>query len=92
LTSEEYYNAALNHIQSAEPGYGGITARIRAYHEGQWKWNYVTRVGPDNFIFTSTTENGRVILTHMRDAAVGGGDRVNFQYLRNKGITLPAGF
>lgn len=24
--------------------------RFKVYHEGQWKYNYITRIGPDQFI------------------------------------------
>ena len=52
-------------------------------HEGLFKNAYLTRTGPDSFTFTSTTLTGRRIYTHLE---------VDSQYLRNIGITLPAGF
>jgi hypothetical protein len=90
MSREEYFRAARGHVESWVPG--GLTERVLAYHQGQWKWYYVTRVGPDNFVFTSTTFNNKVILTHMRDQSVGGSDVITRQYLINKGIKLPAGF
>jgi len=91
MSREEYYRAARDHIEShfRRPL---KTEKFRVYNDGQWKWYYVTRVGPDNFIFTSTTANGRVILTHMRDRMAGGGDKFNTRSLRNLGVTLPPGF
>lgn len=44
---------------------------------------YVTRLADDEFLFTSASTNGNTIFTHYK---------VNLQYLKNKGITLPKGF
>jgi RHS repeat-associated protein len=54
-------------------------------HGGLNKVGFVQRLGKDSFWFTSTYRNGNkvTILTHIK---------VNTQYLRNIGITLPRGF
>jgi hypothetical protein len=57
MTAAGYYESALNHIATG--------TRYRIKHDGQWKWAYVTRIGADRFMYTSTTMNGRIILTHM---------------------------
>ncbi|MEM7621457.1 MAG: polymorphic toxin-type HINT domain-containing protein [Pseudomonadota bacterium] len=52
-------------------------------HDGINKMAHITRMDDSSFMFTSSTVNGSRIFTHMR---------VNQQYLRNIGITLPKGF
>lgn len=70
-----YYQDALNNIERGRP--------FNIKHDGQWKTCYVTRLGPDEFKFTSTTANGRNILTHFN---------VTTRYLNDNGIQLPKGF
>jgi hypothetical protein len=70
-----YYREALKNIET------GMRFLVR--HDGQNKYAYVTRIGPDKFRFTSTTTNCRTIFTHMI---------VDGDYLRRKGITLPLDF
>lgn len=57
--------------------------KFRFYHEGQFKNAYVTRVGEDLYIFTSTNLDGSTIFTHYP---------VRGESLGNLGITLPTGF
>jgi RHS repeat-associated protein len=75
MTKREYFDEAMRNILTGK--------RFLVRHDGQWKYHYVTRVGPDEFLFTSTPTNCKVILTHMRETA---------QYLENKGIKLPKDF
>jgi RHS repeat-associated protein len=75
-TPNEYYNAAVEHMRAAQ--------RFKVRHGGRTKAAFVTRTGPDSFTFTSASQSGKRIYTHMYD--------VNMSYLRNKGITLPEGF
>lgn len=78
LTRQAYLDEAIAH--SAEGG----GRRILFRHSGETRAAFISRVGPDSFKFTSTSESGGVIFTHMRS--------VTEQYLRNIGITLPRGF
>ncbi|MBO0799547.1 MAG: RHS repeat-associated core domain-containing protein, partial [Blastocatellia bacterium] len=75
-SAEEYYQDAINNTLNGR--------RFQVRHDGQNKLVYITRTGPNNFTFTSTSMNGRTIFTHLYD--------VSLDYLRNKGITLPRGF
>ncbi len=104
MTPEQYYNVARTQVDNWNMGVTRWesfrksgpsmfkTVRIRAYHDGQFKWYYITRVGPDNFIFTSTTLRGNVILTHMRDKLVGGNEVMNTREFIKKGVIFPPGF
>ena len=67
-----YYDHAVWHSRNAQQ-------RFQVLHDNQWKYVYVTRTGPDNFIFTSGSLNRRFIFTHMQ---------VDGQYIRNKGVTV----
>lgn len=71
----QYYQNAINNFVNG--------TRFRFRHDGQQKVCYITRRGPNNFDFTSMSENEKVIFTHME---------VSSQYLQNIGITLPKGF
>jgi RHS repeat-associated protein len=77
LTPEEYFEAALYNI---EIGY-----KVKYYHNGQFKWAYLTQVNPGQFIFTSTNLNGTRIFTHMTNSR-GAGAFINSSYLRGLGI------
>jgi hypothetical protein len=69
-----YYNHALKNMRTGTP--------YRFYHDGQFKIGYVTDVGNGRYVFTSVSQNGKTIFTHME---------VSGQYLRNLGITLKGG-
>jgi len=71
----EYYNAAVRNVQTGR--------RFNFRHDGQQKVCYLTPVGPDEYLFTSTNSSSSVILTSYT---------MNSQQLRNIGITLPRGF
>ena len=73
LTPFEYYDQARTHMMFHH-------WKFNFYHERQSKVAYVTQLGPDWYIFTSTSASQFKIHTHMP---------VNGQYLRNIGITLP---
>tara|TARA_R110002072_G_scaffold300787_1_gene478949 strand:- start:6 stop:731 length:726 start_codon:yes stop_codon:yes gene_type:complete len=76
LRPREYYQEAVANMNQ---GYG-----VRYHHGGQGKMGYVTRTGPNEFMFTGTSSRGATptIFTHMR---------VSQRYLSNIGITLPIG-
>lgn len=76
LSPNAYYNQAVRHTQTGQ--------RTGFYHNGQFKYAYVTRTGVNSFRFTSGNTSGTRIFTHI--------DGVSTQYLRNIGITLPKGF
>ena len=87
-----FYGSLSHAIPIEVPGFRGLEPAIRHMrtgtpfrfrHMGMQKVAYVTRIGPDKFIFTSTNRSGRRIFTHFE---------VDMQYLRNLGITLPEGF
>lgn len=62
LTYAQYLRSAINHTRNHDARY------LLHYHvDGHnfRRWNYVTRLGNDSFLFTSTSENGRLIFTHM---------------------------
>lgn len=69
----EYYREAKMHMDAHQ-------YKFNFYHNNQFKTAFVTNIGPDMYLFTSTTPNRTVIFTHMG---------VDGQYLRNIGITLP---
>jgi hypothetical protein len=69
-----YYKDAFNHMRTG--------TKYRFYHDGQFKRGYVTDLGNGRYLFTSVSENGKTIFTHME---------VSQQYLRNLGITLKGG-
>lgn len=73
LTPWEYREQARTHMMFHQ-------WKFNFYHENHFKKAYVTQLGPDWYIFTSTSQSGSHIFTHMP---------VNQQYLRNIGITLP---
>jgi RHS repeat-associated protein len=73
LRPREYYEQARLHMTVHQ-------WKFKFRHDGQSKVAYVTQLGPDWFMFTSTTPSRNRIFTHMP---------VNQQYLRNIGITLP---
>jgi RHS repeat-associated protein len=76
MSLKDYFQSALLNIRT---GY-----RVQFRHNGENRVGYVARTGPDTFIFTSTSPNGKIIFTHMilgRD-----GKPINGQYLRNLGI------
>jgi len=73
LSRARYLAQALHNIAT------GTSFAFR--HDGASRTAYITRIGADEFRFTST--GGEYVLTHFN---------VNSQYLRNIGITLPAGF
>ncbi len=75
LRPNAYYNHAVENVRT------GQAFKVR--HGGQMKVAHVTRLGPDTFLFTSRSLNGKTIFTHLE---------VTLQYLKNKGITLPNGF
>jgi len=75
LDPNAYFNQAVAHTESG--------SAFNVFYEGERRIAYVTRTGPDSFLFTSTSRNGRTIFTHYE---------VNGRYLSNKGITLPKGF
>jgi hypothetical protein len=54
--------------------------KFNFYHDSQFKVAFVTPVGQDLFMFTSTAPSRNRIFTHMT---------VTQQYLSNLGITLP---
>jgi hypothetical protein len=60
----------------------GTPFKVR--HDGKTKIVYITRIGENRFMFTSTNKSGTVIYTHWDD--------VTEEYLLNKGITLPKDF
>ncbi|MGH9874724.1 MAG: RHS repeat-associated core domain-containing protein [Pyrinomonadaceae bacterium] len=69
----QYYEEANMHARISQ-------WKMRFYHNGQRKVAHVTQLGEDHYLFTSTSESGRQIFTHMP---------VTQQYLRNLGITPP---
>ncbi len=75
LHPSAYYSQAVRNIEQGK--------QFQVRHDGQNKLAYVTRTGPDSFIFTSTSMNKNTIFTHLE---------VNTRYLNRKGITLPEGF
>jgi RHS repeat-associated protein len=75
LSPNAYYNRAVKNTETGK--------KFSFRHDGQQKNAYITRTGPDSYTFTSTSESGNTIFTHME---------VNTQYLSNIGITLPVGF
>ena len=75
MSYEEYLNHAIANMRNGRA--------FNVWHNGLPKTAFITRVGEDEFWFTSASRNMRRIMTHMR---------VDAQYLRNKGITLPKGF
>ena len=83
MTLRQYLESAIRHTQNYESRY------LTNYHVNGHnfrRYNYVTRLGPDSFLFTSTSENGRVIFTHMVTYG---------RYIRNQGIqvqTYPPGY
>jgi len=66
-----YRQHALQNIRNGVP--------YRFYHDGQFKIAYITDLGNGRYLFTSVSQNGKIIYTHME---------VEAQYLRNLGITL----
>jgi RHS repeat-associated protein len=74
-SSRAYYNQAKRHLD--------VGKRFDVRHDGQQKTVYLTRMGPNAFMFTSASISGSRIFTHML---------VEASYLRTKGITLPRGF
>ena len=70
-----YFDQAMRHMVTG--------TRFAFRHDGTQKMAYVTRLGPNKFMFTSTTLSGGRIFTHMV---------VNENYLARIGITLPGGF
>jgi hypothetical protein len=70
----KYYKHALENMRNG--------TRYRFYHDGQFKFGYVTKIGEGRYVFTSVSKNGKTIFTHME---------VSEQYLRNLGITLKGG-
>jgi hypothetical protein len=77
MTAQAYYDEALSHMATGTP--------FRFTHDGQMKVAYITRLGKDSFMFTSTHPTGSMIFTHLRE-------KVNADYLTRRGITLPEGF
>ena len=75
LNPNQYKNQAIGHLKTGK--------KFKFRHDGQTKNAFVTRTGPDSFMFTSASRSGKRIFTHMP---------VSRQYLRNIGITLPGGF
>jgi hypothetical protein len=77
LHPNAYYNQAVSHMKTGTP--------FKVRHDGKTKIVYITRIGENRFMFTSTNKSGTVIYTHMwKD--------VDRNYLKKKGITLPEGF
>jgi hypothetical protein len=74
LTRGQYLQSAVRHTQRH---HGRYTINYHVNGHNFQRVNYVSRVGPDSFIFTSTSPNGRTIFTHMQ---------VNGNYIRNQGI------
>jgi hypothetical protein len=68
-----YYNSAVMHTSNSK-------YKFKVTHDGQTKYAHVTPTTDGNFMFTSISESGKRIFTHMK---------VDAQYLSNKGITLP---
>jgi RHS repeat-associated protein len=69
----KYYNSAVEHLGTAQH-------KIKVTHDGKTKYNHISSMGNGNYKFTSSNKSGSRIYTHMK---------VNAQYLKNKGITLP---
>ncbi len=74
LQTAEYLADAIKNTKEGK--------RFLVRHNGQNKFAYIRRLGEDEFQFTSTSLNGKKILTHFK---------VNGSYLRSKGITIPKG-
>jgi hypothetical protein len=53
--------------------------KYRFYHEGQYKFAFISDAGGGKYVFTSMSENMKTFFTHMQ---------VSAQYLKNLGITL----
>jgi RHS repeat-associated protein len=72
LRPRDYYNSAVQHTREHH-------RRFTYTHDNQKKFGYVTRLDGDNFLFTGTSTDGRVIFTHF---VTNGG------YLRRIGIPV----
>jgi hypothetical protein len=72
LTPGEYYYEAFLHTKYSQ-------WKFKFYHDGHTKFAYVTRIGPDHYMFTSGSLNGRQIFTHYP---------IKYRTLQNLGITL----
>jgi len=77
MSRGQYYQDALNNIERGR----GFSVK----QDGQPKICYVTRLGPDEFSYTVTAGNGRVILTHFPSG-------IDSAYIGRQGIQLPKGF
>ena len=69
----EYYREAKMHMDIHQ-------YKFNFYHNNQFKTAFVTKIGPDVYLFTSTTPNRTRIFTHYA---------MSEQGLNNLGITLP---
>jgi hypothetical protein len=81
--ARRHSNLSPNAYHRAAAAHLETGTKFRYYHDNQFKNAFITRIGGDLFTYTAATINGRRIFTHME---------VDSQYLRNLGITLPAGF
>jgi hypothetical protein len=72
-TREDYVNVARRHMEIADGSF------LVKYPNGQHRWNFVTRIGRDEFIFTSTSANRNVIFTTYIASG---------QTIRNMGINV----
>lgn len=75
-TAAQYYEDAVDHTLNGK--------KFTVRHDGKTKTVFITRTGPDQFTFTSTTPSGNRIYTHSY--------HYRLRDLTNKGIALPDGF
>lgn len=80
MNRDQYRASAEAHVSP-----GGSQWKGRFRHNGQTKMGHISKMGPNKYIFSSTTLSGRRIMTHMPEG-------VTMRYIRGNGITLPKGF
>ncbi len=62
MTYRQYLESAVRHTRNYHARYL-INYHVNGHNFR--RYNYVSRLGPDSFLFTSTSENGRNIFTHF---------------------------